>query len=242
MGGSRDFDTLEAYGRFVDEIVGRRNARKKQAAGSQFQASSGRFKEDSECPQFVHVDIEPTQIGRVFNPDYGIVSDVKAALELFVEEASNRRSAGAVRDWSDWTEECSERKRTMLRRSDFDNVPVKPQRVYQEMNRAFGRDTGYVTTIGVSQIAGAQFRQVYKARNWINCGQAGPLGWTTPAALGVRARRSGPPDVCDYDFQFLIEELAVGAQFNLQRPEDVEEMHRLHRDRSRTARRLAVIG
>ena len=30
---------------------------------------------------FVHVDIEPTQIGRVFAPDLGIVSDAKAALE-----------------------------------------------------------------------------------------------------------------------------------------------------------------
>ena len=29
---------------------------------------------------FVHVDIEPTQIGRVFTPDYGIVSDAGAAL------------------------------------------------------------------------------------------------------------------------------------------------------------------
>ncbi len=34
--------------------------------------------------KFVHVDIEPTQIGRVFNPELGIVSDAKAALELFV--------------------------------------------------------------------------------------------------------------------------------------------------------------
>ena len=37
--------------------------------------------------KFVHVDIEPTQIGRVFAPDYGIVSDAKAALELFVAVA-----------------------------------------------------------------------------------------------------------------------------------------------------------
>ena len=37
--------------------------------------------------KFVHVDIEPTQIGRVFNPDFGIVSDAKAALELFVTVA-----------------------------------------------------------------------------------------------------------------------------------------------------------
>lgn len=38
---------------------------------------------------FVHVDIEPTQIGRIFAPDYGIASDAKAALALFVEVARN---------------------------------------------------------------------------------------------------------------------------------------------------------
>ena len=43
---------------------------------------------------FVHVDIEPTQIGRVFAPDFGIVSDAHAALELFVEIARERREAG----------------------------------------------------------------------------------------------------------------------------------------------------
>ena len=53
------------------------------------------------------------------------------------------------------------------------------------MNRAFGRDTRYVSTIGLSQIAGGQFLHVYKPRHWINAGQAGPLGWTLPAALGV---------------------------------------------------------
>ena len=41
---------------------------------------------------FVHVDIEPTQIGRVFAPDYGIVSDAKAALELFVAAAKERQA------------------------------------------------------------------------------------------------------------------------------------------------------
>ena len=53
------------------------------------------------------------------------------------------------------------------------------------MNRVFDRDTRYVSTIGLSQIAGGQFLHVYKPRNWINCGQAGPLGWTIPATLGV---------------------------------------------------------
>ena len=168
--------------------------------------------------KFVHVDIEPTQIGRVFNPDYGIVSDAKAALELFVEVAKEMKAAGTLPDRSAWAHECEHRKLNMLRKSHFDEVPLKPQRVYEEMNQEFGRDTCYVTTIGLSQIAGAQFLHVYKPRHWINCGQAGPLGWTLPAALGVRAADPDREIVAlsgDYDFQFLIEELAVGAQHKL---------------------------
>ena len=86
------------------------------------------------------------------------------------------------------------------------------------MNRAFGRDTRYVSTIGLSQIAGGQFLHVYQPRHWINAGQAGPLGWTLPAALGVCVADPDATVVAlsgDYDFQFMLEELAVGAQFHL---------------------------
>jgi tartronate-semialdehyde synthase len=168
--------------------------------------------------KFVHVDIEPTQIGRVFSPDYGIVSDARAALELFVAIGREWKVSGKLKDRANWVAECRERKRTMLRRTHFDDVPLKPQRVYEEMNKAFGRDTCYVSTIGLSQIAAAQFLHVYRPRHWINCGQAGPLGWTIPAALGVRAADPDRKIVAisgDYDFQFMIEELAVGAQFKL---------------------------
>ena len=168
--------------------------------------------------KFVHVDIEPTQIGRVFGPDLGIVSDAKAALSMFIEVAREMKAAGRLPDRQSWAASCLHRKNNMLRRSHFDAVPLKPQRVYQEMNRLLGRDVCYVTTIGLSQIAGAQFLKVFKPRNWINCGQAGPLGWTMPAALGVRAADPERKIVAlsgDYDFQFMLEELAVGAQHKL---------------------------
>ncbi|MGK6307272.1 glyoxylate carboligase [Variovorax sp. DT-64] len=167
---------------------------------------------------FVHVDIEPTQIGRVFTPDFGIVSDAKAALQLFVEVAEEMKAKGQLPSRREWAGQCLERKKTMLRKTNFADVPMKPQRVYQCMNRNFDNDTCYVSTIGLSQIAAAQFLHVYNPRNWINCGQAGPLGWTIPAALGVRAADPSRKIVAlsgDYDFQFMIEELAVGAQFKL---------------------------
>jgi tartronate-semialdehyde synthase len=167
---------------------------------------------------FVHVDIEPTQIGRVFMPDLGIVSDAKAALQLFVDVAREMKAAGKLKDRSEWVAACRQRKATMLRKTNYDNEPMKPQRVYQCMNNAFDRETCYVSTIGLSQIAGAQFLHVFEPRHWINCGQAGPLGWTIPAALGVRVADPKRKIVAlsgDYDFQFMIEELAVGAQFKL---------------------------
>lgn len=170
--------------------------------------------------RFIHVDIEPTQIGRVFAPDYGIVSDARAALALFVDVARQWQAAGRLKDRSAWAAECRARKASLnhQRKTHFEQVPMKPQRVYECMNQAFGKDTTYVSTIGLSQIAGAQFLHVYGPRRWINCGQAGPLGWTVPAALGVRAADPKRPIVAlsgDYDFQFMIEELAVGAQFKL---------------------------
>ncbi|KAB2343254.1 glyoxylate carboligase [Actinomadura rudentiformis] len=167
---------------------------------------------------FVHVDVDPTQLGKIFMPDYGIASDAKAALELFIEVTRDLKAAGKLPDRRSWAASTQERRATLQRRTHFDNVPLKPQRVYEEMNRAFGPETRYVTTIGLSQIAGAQMLHVYRPRHWINCGQAGPLGWTIPAALGVATADPDAQVVAlsgDYDFQFMIEELAVGAQHNI---------------------------
>src|SRR5699024_9316105 len=91
--------------------------------------------------KFVHIDIEPTQIGRVFSPDLGIVSDAGAAIDGLLAAALERRAAGTLPDRSAWVTETQDRKGTLQRKTNFDNVPIKPQRVYQEMNKAFGRDT-----------------------------------------------------------------------------------------------------
>jgi len=48
----------------------------------------------------VHVDIEPTQNGRVFGPDLGIVSDACATLKLFIGVAREMKAAGTLKDCS----------------------------------------------------------------------------------------------------------------------------------------------
>jgi tartronate-semialdehyde synthase len=168
---------------------------------------------------FIHVDVEPTQIGRVFGPDLGIVSDTRLFLRAMLDLARQRgagRSAGA------WVTRVQELKATLTRREDFDTVPVKAPRVFKEINDFYGPDTYFVTAIGLYQIWSGQHQLAHKPRHYQVCGQAGPLGWEIPAAIGVKkALKHSDPNaevvgvVGDYSFQFLVEELAVAAQYDV---------------------------
>jgi tartronate-semialdehyde synthase len=167
--------------------------------------------------RFVHIDIEPTQIGRVFAPDLGIAADARLALRALVAAARRRLTAGP-RPTTGWSEQVPERRRELARRLNYDDMPIKAERVFQEINTAFDRDTVFVTAIGLYQIWSGQFQEVYQPRHYLICGQAGPLGWEVPACIGAKL---GQPDrtvvgvVGDYSFQFLMEEVAVASQYDV---------------------------
>lgn len=164
--------------------------------------------------RFIHVDISAQQIGRVFPPEIGIVSDAGRAIAELRRQAGERTasSRGA------WTGRVAELRTALTRRTDFDEVPIKPPRVYAEINRFFEPDTIWVTAIGLYQIWSGQFQRVDRPRHYLCCGQAGPLGWEIPACIGAKLAR---PDqlvaglVGDYSFQFLMEEIAVAVQYRV---------------------------
>src|SRR5487761_1550261 len=93
MAGMAGLQTSHRYGNATmlesDFVLGIGNRWANRHTGSIETYTKGRT--------FVHVDIEPTQIGRVFNPDLGIVSDAKAALELFVTVAEEWRKSGRLK-------------------------------------------------------------------------------------------------------------------------------------------------
>ena len=106
----------------------------------------------------------------------------------------------------------------LQRRMDFNDVPIKPQRVFKEINEFFDYDTLFVTCIGLNQIWSGQFLEIYKPRHYLDCGGAGPLGWDLPAAIGAKIAR---PDklvvqiVGDYGFEFCSEQLAVACMYDV---------------------------
>ncbi|QBI53324.1 glyoxylate carboligase [Streptomonospora litoralis] len=169
--------------------------------------------------RFVHVDIEPTQIGKVFEPDLGVVSDAGLFLKALAERAARR---GPARDPGAWVARVNGLKADLGRREDFDSTPIKAPRVYKEINEAFGPETYFVTAIGLYQIWGGQHQKAHLPRHYQVCGQAGPLGWEIPAAIGVKKalKRTEPEAevvgvVGDYSFQYTVEELAVAAQYDV---------------------------
>jgi tartronate-semialdehyde synthase len=164
--------------------------------------------------KFIHIDISPEQIGRVFPADLGIVSDSKAALRALRRHVKERTAPAR----EDWTERVTELRELLGRRTDFDDVPIKPPRVFGELNEYFDPDTVFVTAIGLYQIWSGQFQKTYKPRHYLCCGQAGPLGWEVPACIGVKL--AAPEKlvvgvVGDYSFQFLMEEVAVAVQYEV---------------------------
>ena len=164
--------------------------------------------------KFIQIDIDSRQIGRVFEPDLGIVSDAALALQALLERAR----AKSVQFSTVWMQRVNDLRTTLERRMDFEETPIKPPRVFQEINAYFDRNTMFVTAIGLYQIWSGQFQHSYQPRHYMVCGQAGPLGWEISACTGVKL---GRPDkqvvavVGDYSFQFLMEEIAVAVQYRI---------------------------
>jgi len=165
--------------------------------------------------KFIHVDIDPLVIGKVFPADLGIVSDAKLAVEALLRLA---RETTVKRAPTAWSAKAADYKRRFRRKMDFDQVPIKPQRIYKEINEFFSPDTIFVTSIGLYQIWSGQFQEIQKPLTYFCCGQAGPLGWEVPTCLGVKL---GKPEaqvvgvVGDYSFNFLLGDLGTAVQNNV---------------------------
>lgn len=163
--------------------------------------------------KFIHVDVDPGQLGKNIMPDLGICADAKLTLQALLEEIRNRGIKPTPS-----TLEIPQIRAEMERRTDYNEVPIKPQRVFKELNEFFDEETVFVTCIGLNQIWSGQLQKVSKPRHYLDCGGAGPLGWDLPASIGAKVAR---PDkqvvtvVGDYGFQFCMDALPVAVMYKI---------------------------
>lgn len=165
--------------------------------------------------KFIHIDIEPTQIGRVFAPDLGIVADAKLALSALLKRAQER---GLKREPTEATLGIPAERPRFARKTDYDNYPIRAPRVYQELNKSFGENTLFYTGCGLAQIWSGQLQEVDIPRRYLPSGGAGTLGYEVPAAIGGKIGCPGLTSVAvvgDGGFMFMAEELAMAAHYNI---------------------------
>lgn len=161
--------------------------------------------------KFIHINIEPREINKIIKVELGIVSDAKLALEALLKTAAAR---GPKRAASERVQKLPELRKALKRKTDYDSVPIKPHRIYEELNRAFGDDTMFTTGCGLNQIWSGQLQEINKPRMYLPSGGAGTLGFDIPAAFGAKIAKPGNKVVAmmgDFGFTFMVEELAVCA-------------------------------
>lgn len=160
--------------------------------------------------KFIHVNIEPKEIDKILKAEIGIVSDAKEALIALLDEAMKTQK----RSGSERIASLPELRKSLKRETYYENTPIKPQRVYHELNEFFGDDTMFTTGCGLNQIWSGQFQEINKPRMYLPSGGAGTLGFDIPAAFGAKIAKPENKAVAvmgDFGFTFMVEELAVCA-------------------------------
>ncbi len=163
--------------------------------------------------KFIHVDVAPGQLGKNLMPDLGICADAKLTLEALLKEIGRRNIKTDPTDLK-----IAQIRAQLERKTDYDDIPIKPQRVFKEINEFFDEDTVFVTCIGLNQIWSGQLQKISKPRHYLDCGGAGPLGWDLPASIGVKVARPEKQVVTvvgDYGFQFCMEALPVAVMYKV---------------------------
>jgi tartronate-semialdehyde synthase len=165
--------------------------------------------------KFIHIDIEPTQLGKVFAPTLGIVSDAKAALVALLDEAKKR---GYHPQPSPRVKQLPECRKAMRRKMELEDVPIRPHRVFSELNKFFPPNTIFTAGCGITQIWSGQLQEIELPRRYLPSGGAGTLGYEVPAALGAKVACPDDPVVAvagDAGFLFQGESLGMAGQHGI---------------------------
>lgn len=161
--------------------------------------------------KFIHINIEPSEINKIFPVDLGIVSDAKKAIISMLEELKNNEINSS---W-DMVQELPKLREELARKIDYDAKPINPHRAFAELNKYFSNKEAIFTTgCGITQIWSGQLQEVNLPRHYLPSGGAGTLGFDIPAAFGagVATGKQTVAVMGDFGFTFHLGELAVCAK------------------------------
>ncbi|HUZ12775.1 MAG TPA: acetolactate synthase 3 large subunit [Caulobacteraceae bacterium] len=196
-----DCDVMVAIGaRFDDRVTGRLDA-----------FSPGSKK--------IHVDIDPSSIGKVVRADVGIVGDAGQVLGQLIGAWKRGRFAAdatALKGWWAQIEGWRARRGFAYRASQ---TLIKPQYAIERLYALTrGRDVYITTEVGQHQMWAAQFFHFDAPNRWMTSGGLGTMGYGLPAAVGVQVAHPNSLviDIAgDASVQMTMQEMSTAIQYDL---------------------------
>ena len=186
------------------------------AIGTRFSdRTTGRL--DSFVPdsKVIHIDIDPVEIGKNVDVDLPIVGDAKNILESLNNLLEGYKPSKDVNNWSNTIQK---NKKELLPRVTYNDVPLKPQSVIEEISEVLTPDSILTTDVGQNQMWAAHFYNTQKPRKFISSGGLGTMGFGFPSAIGAKV--ACPEDVVvsvngDGGFLMVCQELATVYEYDI---------------------------
>jgi acetolactate synthase-1/2/3 large subunit len=166
--------------------------------------------------KIIHIDVDPSELGKVIKPTVGIAADAKAAMRSILGHLDNAPDGGE--GCKQWREELAKSQEPERRRKESAREEYGPILVMEAIKAAAGPDMRLVTDVGQHQMWAAQFFEFTKTNSHITSGGLGTMGFALPAAMGVAfAYPEDPVWVIagDGGIQMNIQELATIRDFGL---------------------------
>lgn len=175
------------------------------------------------CPvaRIVHVDIDPSSIGKNIRVDVPIVGTATSVLEEMLEllDASETQpDAKALDAWWQQINDWKNSRTGKLYEPAKPDAVMKPQQVVEAVWKATQGKAYVVTDVGQHQMFAAQYYKFDQPNRWITSGGLGTMGFGFPAAMGVKLNKPQEEVVLitgEGSFQMMMQELSTCSQFGI---------------------------
>ncbi|HKX31877.1 MAG TPA: biosynthetic-type acetolactate synthase large subunit [Blastocatellia bacterium] len=180
---------------------------------------TGKLDEFARGAKIIHVDIDPSCIGKNVKTDIPVVGDARTVCQQLIAEAARQLEGGAnLVDRQPWLDQIDAWKRQHPFSYQEEDEIIKPQYVIHELHRITKGKAVVSADVGQHQMWTAQLYGFDDPRQWLNSGGLGAMGYGFPAAMGAAVAR--PKDlvvavVGDGGFQMSFNELATVKQYNI---------------------------
>jgi len=143
---------------------------------------TGRLDEFAKHAKIIHVDIDPSSIGKIVQVEYPIVGDLKNVLASMVDLAKEKIDAEKYESWRGLLNRYNE-----IHPLSYDKTSesIKPQWVIERVGELLGDKAVISTDVGQHQMWTAQFYPFTFPRQFVTSGGLGTMGFGFPAATGV---------------------------------------------------------